>query len=268
VAVALAAVGDNCIDRFVPPVRADSVGGNALNVAVGLARAGHAVVYLGAVGDDADGRLVVESAGAAGVDVSHVSVLEAPTGVTTVEVRPAGERRFLAEDYGASALYRLDPAGAEILRGCAWIHAANLGDASGAFGRLDGRRLSYDFSDHGDDTLRAELCSHLEVAFFSAPDEDAAALARQALAEGARIAVVTRGAGGSLAASPAEVYEQEALAVEVVDTLGAGDAFIAAFIAGRVGGDSIPDSLRRAARSAAETCEMIGPWPLPKEAHA
>jgi fructoselysine 6-kinase len=269
----LAAVGDNCIDRYVPPERPDTVGGNALNVAVGLARAGHPTVYLGAVGDDSEGRFVLELAAAAGVDVSHVRILEAPTGITTVELRPGGERSFLDEAYGASEFFRLDDDGLELLDGCAWVHAAHLTGAAETIRRLGerGHRLSYDFSDHGDLELRAALCRHLHVAFFSAPDEDASAaaeLAAAALAEGAQIAVITRGARGSLAAVPGERFEQKAKAVTPVDTLGAGDAFIAAMIAALVAGASIPESLRRAAEAAAKTCEVIGPWPVAKEVRA
>ena len=52
----VATVGDNCIDRYLPPVGVSTVGGNAVNVAVHIRRRGHRVVYLGAVGDDANGE--------------------------------------------------------------------------------------------------------------------------------------------------------------------------------------------------------------------
>jgi fructoselysine 6-kinase len=271
--VPLASVGDNCIDRYVPPVRPDTVGGNALNVAVGFVQAGHPAMYLGAVGDDADGRQIVEAAAAAGVDVDGVRVLPAPTGVTTVELLPDGDRRFLDEDYGASALFRLDARDLDRVRACGWVHAANLGGGAEALGQLaaDGRRLSYDFSDRGDSGLRTVLSRHLQVAFFSAPEEndaEAVGLAEAALVDGASIAVVTRGARGSLAVDGDGIDVQEALPVEAVDTLGAGDAFIAAFIAARVDGAGRREALRRGAEAAARTCRIIGPWPVLKEVRA
>jgi fructoselysine 6-kinase len=266
----LAAVGDNCVDRYVPPGRPNSVGGNALNVAAGFALAGHESVYLGAVGDDADGRFVLQAAGAAGIDVDDVRVLPAATGVTIVELRPGGERAFVDEAYGASELFRLDDAGLERLRGSSWVHVANLGDARDTVARLAGagHRVSYDFSDRGNGDLRAALAPQLAAAFISAPDvgdRAAAELARAALADGARLAVVTRGAAGSLAASDGDVHEQPAVEVEVVDTLGAGDAFIAAYVVAAVEGDGVPQALRRAAEAAARICGLIGPWPIPKE---
>jgi fructoselysine 6-kinase len=271
--LSLGSVGDNCIDRYVPPVRPDTVGGNALNVAAGFVRAGHAARYLGAVGNDEGGRLVLGAASSAGVDVDGVQVLSAPTGVTTVELLPDGDRRFLDESYGASALYRLDRDGLTRLRGCSWVHAVNLPSASEAIPRLAAARhtLSYDFSDHDDNELRRTLCPVLQVAFFSAPeasDAEAGALADTALSDGAAIVVVTRGAAGSLAAGGEGFLLQEALPARVVDTLGAGDAFIAAFIASRVAGAAMPEALQDGAEAAARTCENVGPWPIAKEVRA
>lgn len=271
--ITLGAVGDNCVDRYVPPLRSDTVGGNALNVAVGFARAGHRARYLGAVGDDEDGRLVMASARAAGVDVDDVQVLPAPTGVTTVELLADGDRRFLDESYGASALYRLDADGLEQLRGCSWVHAANLAGAATAVRELAaaGRRISYDFSDHGDRELRQALCPALEVAFFSAPgvtEVEAFAIAEAARSDGAPLAVVTRGAAGSLAAGGEGLLLQEALPAEVVDTLGAGDAFISAFIVSRLAAAPTQEALQRGAEAAARTCEIVGPWPTAKEVRA
>jgi fructoselysine 6-kinase len=271
--VPLASIGDNCIDRYVPAIRPDTVGGNALNVAVGFVQAGHPTTYLGAVGDDAEGRLILEAAAAAGVGVEGVRVLPEASGVTTVELQSDGDRLFVDESYGASALYRLDRAGVERLRGSGWIHAANLGGAVEAVRQLasEHENLSYDFSDRGDRELRNALCPHLRVAFFSSPDgteADAAALAEAALADGAAVAVVTRGAAGSLASGSEGVLVQEALPVEVVDTLGAGDAFLAAFVAALVAGAPVGEALERAAGAAARTCEIVGPWLLAEEVQA
>ena len=43
-------IGDNCIDRYLPPMDQRFVGGNALNTAVHMKLAGCDVSYLGAVG--------------------------------------------------------------------------------------------------------------------------------------------------------------------------------------------------------------------------
>lgn len=263
---ALATVGDNCVDRYVNGGRAVRVGGNALNVAVGLGRAGYEVAYLGAVGDDEHGRLIRAEAGAAGVDVSRVKVLAAAvSAVTHVKLDGQGERQFLSEKHGASGLFRPSKEDLAFLSTRAWVHAANLISAVAVLPRLAARgvRLSYDFSDRADPAKLERLCLAVEVAFFSVPDGDertAADRASDAVSRGSRIAVVTRGKEGSLAATANGVLAQPATAVDAVDTLGAGDAFIAAFIAATLEARSVADALRLAADEAAEACTHVGAW--------
>jgi len=88
----LAAVGDSCVDRYLPPVDRTTAGGNALNVAANLAARGHRTAYAGVVGDDADGRLIRRAAEAAGIDLQHLSTAAGATGVCVVRLSADGER--------------------------------------------------------------------------------------------------------------------------------------------------------------------------------
>ncbi len=261
-ALTLACIGDNCIDRYLAPVRLATVGGNALNVAVGLARREHSVAYLGAVGADADGRSVVSAATSSGVDMSRVGVYEAETAVTLVELRPGGERVFVEERHGAGELYRPDDADMAFLDGCAWVHGAGLGERSDVLTRLDGARLSYDFSSAHDPALLERLAPLLEIAFLSGADLDrerALQIARDAVDAGAGSAVVTRGGEGSLGWN-GKLVERTAEPVTVVDTLGAGDALIAAVIAARVRGSELGAALEAGSLAAAHACTHFGAW--------
>jgi fructoselysine 6-kinase len=249
----VACVGDNCIDRYTGDDQYDLPGGNALNVAVRLG-----ADYYGAVGDDEEGRAIVGQARAAGVGVGGIEVRAGRSGVTLVELE-RGERRFVLEEYGVAAAYRVSADVAARLAGYRWVHLARQPDAL-AFARgLRGSavRLSCDFCDEWDSELAASLAPHLEVAFFSG-DVNAAA---DAVARGARIAVATLGDGGSAAYTAAGRFEQPALSAEVVDTLGAGDALIAAFIASTLDGGDARDSLRAGAEAAAVACGHPGAWP-------
>jgi fructoselysine 6-kinase len=142
----LASVGDNCIDRYLPPVGVDTIGGNALNVAVGLAHHGHEAAYLGAVGADDDGRTVRAALRAAGVDTSHMVTEQGPTGVTLVDLGAGGERVFLEEIYGASDRYAPSDEALDFLARCGWVHVAGLVDAERWVPRIDAPHVSYDFS--------------------------------------------------------------------------------------------------------------------------
>src|SRR4029077_1367503 len=112
----VACVGDNCIDRYIRDDQYDLPGGNALNVAVRLD-----ADYYGAVGDDAEGRTIVEQARAAGVGVDGIEVRPGRAGVTLVELA-RGERRFVLEEYGVAAAYRVSADVAARLAGYRWVH--------------------------------------------------------------------------------------------------------------------------------------------------
>jgi fructoselysine 6-kinase len=264
----VATMGDNCLDRYLPPLDREFVGGNALNVAVGLRDHGHDVAYAGAVGSDRAGEAVLAAARGRGIDTAHVHAGPGATGVTTIRLTADGDRVFESEVLGESGTYRPDPATLADLASRAWVHGAGLaGGVEGFTGlRRGGARLSYDFSHASSPERMAQLCPHLEVAFLSAPGaeaDEAAGLAQRAVAAGAATAVVTRGRHGSLALA-GRVHHQPPVPVPVVDTLGAGDAYIAACITTLVEGGTFETALRLGAEAAARTCTHYGAW-LPPE---
>ena len=70
--------------------------------------------------------------------------------------------------------------------------------------------------------------------------------------------LVTCGARGSLVASEQDWSWLASMPVDVVDTIGAGDAFTAGFVAGILAGESNADSQRRATSAAARACTHAG----------
>ena len=100
----------------------------------------------------------------------------------------------------------------------------------------------------------------LAVAFASAGDGGRTAheLAGDLLAEGARLALVTRGAHGSLATDGRETIEIGIAPVAVADTTGAGDTFIAGFLAARLAGATLTAALESGRDAAAVTCGHFG----------
>ncbi len=177
------------------------MGGNALNVAVGLAQAGLPTMYCGAVGDDEDGRMIRAALDAQGVSTAWLETRPEPTAVTLVELRETGDRVFAEEHFGASGAYRPGPEVLAQLDGCTWVHAAGLHDPAMLL-QLEHAPLSYDFSDAPDADQVATLAPRLDVAFVSAGGRDraaASAQARELVAAGAGLAVVTRGGDGAMA---------------------------------------------------------------------
>jgi fructoselysine 6-kinase len=239
-------IGESCVDRYLPPISRDTPGGNALNVAAGLAAAGLPTAYVGAVGDDEEGCFVLAQGRARGIDMRHVAVAQGHTGRTTITVTPEGDRVFESEVLGVSATFRPSDDAVEFLKTRSWVHATGPGEIVEALESLAaaGVRLSYDVY-HPPRTERFHaLAPLLEVAFLSAPGSsltEAADLARDAVRRGARSAVVGRGKDGCLMLADGTVFEQPAVPAKVVETLGAGDALIAGVITALLAGAPPPE---------------------------
>jgi fructoselysine 6-kinase len=103
----LLGVGDNVMDRY-RDVGLVFPGGNAVNVAVAAQRAGAEAAYLGALGDDRAGKVILAALRAEGVATDRVRIVNGPTAfadVTLVE----GDRVFVGSEVGVSR-FRLDEA--------------------------------------------------------------------------------------------------------------------------------------------------------------
>ena len=258
-----AAVGDNCIDRFQPPLSQSLVGGNAVNVAVQLARLGHVSHYFGAVGSDPAGWRTRYLLADKGVDVTHLRERIGVTAYTEIDVLDSGDRVFTFEDFGVCAGYEPDADEVAVLKAMDHVHIGWMDDG-GALRRTlaeAGVSVSQDISVNADP---ADLgTAGLAIAFGSAGDDDAAAerLLRRLLDNGVRLAVVTRGSRGSMASDGTQTVSIGIRPVEVIDTTGAGDSFIAGFLAAHLAGLPLADCLAAGRDQAALTCMHAGGFP-------
>ena len=257
----IATVGDNCIDRYLPPLNRELVGGNAVNVAVNMQRLGHRAAYFGAAGGDAEGARVHTVLGQLGLDLASLKTIAAGrTSLTVIATGADGDRRFVSEDFGVRRGYRPDAADRARLKTMRHVHIGWLDDAGATKRALAqaGISVSQDLS------VNAEACNispmDLSIAFLSCDGGEALArdLARSVMAQGARLAVIMRGARGSLAMSGDDIFTGEAVPVKVRDTTGAGDSFIAGFVAAHLDGRSITDCLTKGHDEAARTCQIFG----------
>jgi fructoselysine 6-kinase len=122
--------------------------------------------------------------------------------------------------------------------------------------------LSFDFSQEWDMESLAETLPFVDIALISNSVEkigENKELINYASSFGPDIVLVTRGEQGALLYDGDQYYYQEILPVaEVVDTLGAGDAFAASFMVNYLEGFSLQEALQQAAISAAKTCMHYG----------
>ncbi|WP_411037332.1 PfkB family carbohydrate kinase [Shinella sp. BYT-45] len=253
------AFGDNVVDCY----RDENLmfpGGNCLNHAVFARRAGAETAYAGAVCDDDAGRLIRRALIEEGVDVTSLRIEPGQTAYCVIET-PGGDRVFVGANLGVSIIA---PSRSDFAR-LPDFDALHTGRSSHVDAWLPhfaaASKVSYDLAtvhDHGRIAQVAPHCFLISLSAGGVPREEALALALRARAEGARWSLVTRGVEGALLAGEPGVFEAPAQPVEAIDTLGAGDTYIANVLVGLLEGRAPAAILTAAAAAAAKTCLTRG----------
>ena len=306
----VAVLGECVADAFVTPAPGDPAtpaiglevlpGGGPANTAVALARLGTPTRFLGRLSSDVFGRLFREHLAKSGVDLSRVVAAREPSTLAVADVDDDGraDYSFHAErtaDFQWTAQELADAAQGPV----SCLHTGSLGLVQQPGGAAvedllaDVRERATVSVDPNVRPLlvepaayRAALprwCAVADILRLS--DDDLAHLApagttpEQAAdtfhADGARLVVITLGADGVFASLDGERLHAAAPAVQVVDSVGAGDSFMAGFLhslhgagalGGRLGalrGEQVADALTFGTRVAAAVCAVRGanpPW--------
>jgi len=264
--MSLLAIGDNCVD-FYRELDLSFPGGNALNVAVYSSMIpGIQAGYVGVVGTDERGNFILDQMRRKGLRTEHVRRLAGETAVTTISVRD-GDRFFdeYIEGVQQGAVFpreELDYAsGFDVVHYTVWgfgrEHVPEMR-------RRGGPLLSCDFSSEIY-SLATEIMPYLDHSFFSGSHlleggEEPRSVVEALGGRTRGVVVMTLDEHGSLAFDGERMYKGEAVPVEVVDTLGAGDAFIASFLCSRLKGMDIQGSLAEGHVAASEICGRLGAW--------
>jgi len=258
----LAAVGDNCMDVYDRTGEAYP-GGNPVNVAVYTVRLGGAASYTGVVGTDAYGARMREAIAGKGVDVSHLRSQPGATAISHVEL-VNGDRVFGDYEEGVMADFRMTEEDLDFLAGHDLVVTGLWGHTAPDLPKLKARGVpvAFDFSDKPADAAVELALPYVDYAFFSHDGtlEEVRAFLRAAHEKGPRLAVATRGEQGSVAFDGSRFYEYGIVPCSVVDTMGAGDSFIAGFLYGLLRGGSIPDCMAQGAACSSVTLQYSGAW--------
>ena len=261
-------------------------GGAESNVAIGLARLGVPVTWIGRLGNDALGRLIERELRAEGVNSAATHDPTAPTALMLKE-RPEAGSSAVSYYRAGSAGSRLGPEHLDVgrIREARILHVTGITAALGAGPRasldtaidaaIDGGTIvSFDVNHRSrlwDDATAAsayrEIAARADVVF--AGDDEAELLTgeREPAAQAAAIlelgptqAVVKLGAEGAYAFADGHAVKQRAFPVRATDTVGAGDAFVAGYLAELLADAPLSGRLRTAAACGAIACTAPGDW--------
>lgn len=263
------------------------MGGSESNVAIALRRLGTDAAWIGRVGDDSLGELVLRELRAEGVSAVGIRDPERPTGLMIKERRSSAETKvWYYRDGNAGSRLCPDDIDAELIRSASLLHVTGITPALSAsardatfyaleIAREAGVRVSFDLNYRGRLWSREEAAaiyrpiierSHL---VFAGDDEAAIVvgsaatpleLAHRISDLGPSHAVVKRGALGAVAVSEGLEYSQASIPIIPVDTVGAGDGFVAGYLSEYLRGAAVQECLSTAVTVGAYVCLVSGDW--------
>jgi fructokinase len=286
----IVSAGEALVD-LVPEPRC---GGGPMNVAVTAARLGAPAAFVGRVSTDAYGDLIWAHLTEAGVHLEAAERGPEPTARAIVEHAPTPRFRFEGSGTADTQLERVDltPLGPGphllhggtlgLFRGLTAETLARLVETTDALVSVDpnvrpqiieDRRGWFDLFDRW--LARASIVKvSTEDLTWIWPDSAEGDVAEDLLARGVAVVLVTHGGDGAVAHLPQGRQSAPAPIVDVVDTVGAGDAFCGALLAhlwrtgitdraalDRLDGDAWLTALDFAVRVAALTCTRAGADP-------
>jgi ribokinase len=253
-------------------------GGKGSNQAVGTARLGANSYFVGIIGDDKLGEIATDLYVQEGVDTTYLhKTAQMATGVGFIILNQAGENGIIL-DMSANKLMDVafvEHAETQIARSnvvmavleipvAAAAHGLKLGKKHGVrtilnpapATKLDNTVLNYvDYLTPNETELR--------ILMGLAPNDPTPTqdLAAQLRARGVGTLIVTMGEKGALILTEDSAQEIPGVAVEVVDTTGAGDAFNAGLAVALAEGRSLVDAVRYANCAGAIACTKLGVIP-------
>jgi fructokinase len=259
-------------------------GGAPANFAAHAAALGAEVAMVGAVGNDDLGDRAVEELTARNVSVDFVARPERPTGTVTVSLDPEGKADYVFAADAAWDAMEWDPKlerlaartdavcfgslGQRDVRSCGVIQrfvAATRDDCLRIFD-VNLRQHFYNDDVIEDSLFLADVLKLNDEEIDIVDPQGRGALQMDRLRAmcaryDLRLAALTRGPKGALLVTPDEVADIPGEAVEVIDTVGAGDAFTAVLAQGLLQGARLPLIGRKACEIAGHVCGCAGATP-------
>lgn len=262
------------------------VAGAESNLAVGVARLGGTAAWIGRVGNDEFGRLVRMTLAGEGVQTLALVDSEAPTGLMVKERRTAQTTRVQYYRSGsAGSRLCVDDLNEELIQNAKVLHVTGITlalsqsaraavHAAVDVARQAGTLVSFDINHRtalwSDAQASVEIRNVIDLAdVVLATEEEArlvvdapdpSGLATEIARHGPTHVLIKRGAHGAVAIIDGQIHARQAVPVAAVDTIGAGDAFGAAYLTMLCRERSAEDRLDAAVAAGAFAVTVPGDW--------
>jgi fructoselysine 6-kinase len=257
-------IGDNVVDKYVH-LRTMYPGGNALNFSVFAKGEGAEAAFIGVFGDDAEAGHVESTLRKLEIDISRCRHESGENGCARVTLEN-GERVFLGSNEGG--VTRINPLvlseeDKDYIREFDIIHTGLYSHTGHLLTELRalGVPVSFDFSDDFEDEQVERYIGDTDYAFFSCShmtEEETQNYIRSKRKREGQILVATRGGDRSIAYDGTTFYYQTPECIDAVDTMGAGDSYITAFLLSMIKDGNIQNAMREGSRVAAQSCLVEG----------
>ncbi len=271
----------------------EQFGGAPANFACNAAILAGDVSIVSAVGDDPHGHKAFDLLRSCNIDTSLVQVVsDAPTGTVGIELDEKGKPTFTIHEGSAWDQVEWSENLNRRVKDSDAVYFGSLGQRSD-ISRTTIRRALKSASEIPrvlDINLRAPyfdaamiresielasilklsddelsiVCNACEIDSEGTPELLIQTLRRRQQLD---MVIMTRGADGAVLATPNGIVEQPGIPTKVVDTVGAGDSFTAAFLIGMLRGERHERILRNACEVAADVCSHAGAVPDARPDH-
>ena len=263
--------GDNVVDKYTH-IHTMYPGGNCVNFAVYSSMIGvERSAYMGYFGNDSEAEHVIQTLEKIPIEIYKCSQLNGENGCAKVSIEN-GERIFMGSNLGGirgKTEFELNRFDLQYIAGVDLVHSGNYSFMERQIPKIQnlGVPVSFDFSDCSTESYKKEMCAVVDYAFLSCGGrslKEAEEETRALVSYGAKLAVATRGSEPCVAYDGKSFYYQEPKKIEnVLDTMGAGDSFITAFLVHyisdkKAGQANVGKALDMASQFAAQICLLEG----------
>ncbi len=264
------------VDHIIMPGETQSssqrnvfAGGKGLNQSVALVKAGLPTYHAGQVGNDADGEMLLQVLREHGVDTSLVNKVDGLCGHTIIQLDKyaqnsiilfGGANRCISEAYREEVFSHFGKDDVVVLQN-------EVNDLDKIIDKAYEKGMKIVLNPSPFDSY-LDGCDWGKVDIFFINEVEGAQISGKESKEEIldwfkahypdALVVLTLGSAGSCCLKNNKVYDQDIIPVETVDTTAAGDTFTGFFLSAYLGGKTIPEALKLAARASAIAVSRSG----------